>query len=220
MKGCYLGVCIVDDAIKSSVQFIVTAGQDPATVALPGPERPCWSVGFQSYFHHIWKQSNEQILYHLIGPKAEATSRTFHDGLWTQSAEDARFIVLTWVQIGERGVVGSRQACLASRTHALVARGTSETSAMTAVDTEYMTLLQMSEQCSKTAYSQILPACCHQGLPAQLSPAFGVIALECVLHLLVELSRKRRKFLKEDHCNCCKRLEVEVGKLVLSGQLK
>lgn len=85
------------------------------------------------------RQGDEQILRHLVRPEAQCTARTFHDGLWAQATEDTGLVVLTWVEIGDHGIVGSRQLGLTCWTPSVFRRGPVETGAADAVDAENMT---------------------------------------------------------------------------------
>lgn len=81
-----------------------------------------------------------QILCHLVRPKAQCSSRTFHDSFWAQTTENTGLVVLTWVKVGDHGIVGSRQLRLTCWTSSLF-RGTPvETGPAGAVDAEDMTV--------------------------------------------------------------------------------
>lgn len=140
LKGCELGVCITDDVVEGSAQLSIAAGEDFATMTLPGPLN---TVSLEAARRHVSRrvgQGDEQILCHLIRPEAQCTPRTFHDSLWAQTAKDTCLVVLTGVEAGDHGIVRSRQLCLASWTCS-VFRGTPvETRAAGAVNTEDMTV--------------------------------------------------------------------------------
>lgn len=83
---------------------------------------------------------NEQILCHLVRPKAQCPSRTFHDSFWAQTTEDTGLVVFTRVEVGDHGVVGSRQLCLTCWTSSLFRCAPVETGAADAVNTKDMTV--------------------------------------------------------------------------------
>jgi hypothetical protein len=86
------------------------------------------------------RQRDEQILCHLIRPEAQCTSRTFHDCFWAQTTEDTGLVVLTWVQVGDDGIVGSRQLCLTCWTPSVLRGRPIEPGAADAVNTKNMTV--------------------------------------------------------------------------------
>lgn len=60
---------------------------------------------------------------------------------------------------------------------------------MAAVNTKDVTISKCSENAQRMlVHAQNLPAGCYYGLLTQLGPALCVIALECMLHLLGQLS--------------------------------
>lgn len=109
-------------------------------MALPGPLHTVPLEAASRHVSRCVRQGDEQILCHLIRPEAQCTSRTFHDSLWAQATEDTGLVVLTGVEVGDHGIVRSRQLCLTCWTSS-VFRGTPvETGAAGAVNTEDMTV--------------------------------------------------------------------------------
>lgn len=78
-------------------------------MALPGPLHTVSLEAARRHVSRCVRQGDEQILCHLIRPEAQCTSRTFHDSLWAQTAEDTCLVVLTGVEVGDHGIVRSRQ---------------------------------------------------------------------------------------------------------------
>ena len=86
------------------------------------------------------RQRDEQILCHLIRPEAQCTSRTFRDSFWAEATEDTGLVVLTWVEVGDHGVVGSRQLCLTCWTPSVFRSNPIKAGAADAINTKDMTV--------------------------------------------------------------------------------
>lgn len=86
------------------------------------------------------RQGDKQVLCQLVRPEAQRTSRTFHDSFWAKTTEDAGLVVLAGVEVGDHGVVGSRQLRLACWTPSLVRGVPVETGAAGAVNAKDVTV--------------------------------------------------------------------------------
>lgn len=75
----------------------------------------------------------------MICPEAQGPSTALHDDVWTQSAENARFVVFSRVEVRNNDIVRIRQGSFARRTRTmlpmLLAR---ELALVGAIDAEYM----------------------------------------------------------------------------------
>lgn len=148
LKACELRVGIIDDVVDRSIQISVSIGQDLATMAFPDSDRGSSSVCvcLQVFPEVPMARRDEQVLCHLVGPKAQRASCTFHDSLWAQSTEDTGFVVLAGVEVGDHGIIRPRQMRLACWAYAAFCSTAAEASMVGAIDAKGMAILVYSSQ--------------------------------------------------------------------------